>query len=88
MIYFAFGGFWSCPRFPAVVGIKKRGIRFSGKFSGGLLVLLKVVKVLEKKYPRGLLYIIKFTAATGVFMKDVVNIFESLLKQRGYSSLK
>ena len=45
----------------------------------GALVLLQVVEVFQEE-PGALLRVIEFGGATGLFPKDVINVFEGLFK--------
>jgi hypothetical protein len=45
-----------------------------------LFVVVERVEVFQKEQPRGLFGVVQLTRATGVFVQDVVDVFESLLK--------
>jgi len=81
MVNLAISGFWRCPRLPAGPRTQQRDVWFAGELRSNLLLLFKIVKVLEKEYPRGLLNVVELTAAACVFVEDIVNILECLLKQ-------
>ena len=49
----------------------------------GLLLVgpLKIVEILQKQYPRGLLGVVQLGGTPGLFPQDVVDILECLLEQ-------
>jgi hypothetical protein len=46
------------------------------------LVMFQIVKVLEEEGPGGLLGVIEFGGAAGLFPEDVIDVFECLLEHR------
>ena len=44
------------------------------------LVLLQRVQIFQEKEPGGLLGIVEFRGATGLFSEDIIDIFEGLFK--------
>jgi hypothetical protein len=43
-------------------------------------ILLQAIEVLEKEEPGGLLGIIEFGGATGLFPEDIINVLEGLFE--------
>jgi len=68
------------PAFPAVVGIEDEGILLPLQRRLGGLVLLEAVEVFQEQQPGGLLGVVEFCGAAGLFPEDVVDILESLLE--------
>ena len=55
---------------------------FDGVRAGGL-VLLQGVEVFQEEQPGGLLGVVQFAGAVGVFPEDVVDVFEGLFEHEG-----
>ena len=65
-----------CPCPPAVLTVDDAPIGFAVQLCCGFLVSLEVVKILEEQHPAGLFDVVQFAAASSVFSKGVVDIFE------------
>jgi hypothetical protein len=68
------------PRFPAVGFIEDVGVFLAVEGGFGGLVVLQGVEVFQEQEPGGLLGVIQFAGATGVFPEHVVDIFEGLFE--------
>ena len=77
---FAFG---SGPRFPAIRLIENVRVFFAIKGGFGGFVVLQGVEVFQEEQPGGLLGVVEFAGAAGVFPENVVDIAEGLFKHRG-----
>ena len=68
------------PAFPAIGLVEDVGVflAFQRGFVG--LVLLQPVEVFQEQQPGGLLGVIEFGGAAGLFAEDVVDVFESLFE--------
>ena len=71
------------PRFPAIGLVEDVGVvlAIEGGFSG--LVVFEGVEVFQEEQPRGLLGVVEFAGAAGVFPENVVDVFESLFEHGG-----
>jgi hypothetical protein len=70
----------SGPAFPTIGFVEDEGILLASEGSLGTLVLLKIVEVLEEQQPVGLLGVIEFGGASGLFPKDIIDVLESLFE--------
>ena len=68
------------PRFPAVGFVEEVGVfpAVEGGFGG--LVVFEGVEVFQEEQPGGLLGVVEFAGAAGVFPEDVVDVFEGLFE--------
>ena len=68
------------PRFPAVGFVEDVGVFLAVEGGFGGLVVFEGVEVFQEEQPGGLLGVIEFAGAAGVFPEDVVDVFEGLFK--------
>jgi|GEM_PF-686144 len=68
------------PSLPAVGGIEDVGVFLAVEGGFGGLVVLEGVEVFQEEEPGGLLGVIEFAGAAGVFPEDVVDVFEGLFE--------
>ncbi len=68
------------PAFPAVRQVKNESVFPALQLGFHGLVLLQAVQKFQEQQPRGLLGVVQFAGATGLFPDDVVDIFEGLFE--------
>jgi hypothetical protein len=73
------------PAFPTVVFIEDEGVLLPVQPGLHRFLLFHLIEVFEEEEPRGLLGVIQFSRATGLFPENVVYISEGLFKH-GLSS--
>ncbi len=80
MVEFAVLALGCGPIFPSVGRIENMAVFLAFQRGLGAFVLLKIVEVFQEEQPRRLLGVIEFAGATGLFPKDVIDVFEGLFK--------
>ena len=70
------------PFFPAVGLVEDVGVLLAVQRGFVGPVLLQPVQVFQEEEPRGLLGVVQFGGAAGLFPEDVVDVFEGLFKHR------
>ena len=68
------------PRFPAVGLVEDVGVFFTVEGGFGGFVVFEGVEVFQEEQPGGLLGVVEFAGAAGVFPEDVVDVFEGLFE--------
>ena len=68
------------PRLPAVGGVENVGVFLAIEGGFGGFVVLEGVEVFQEEEPGGLLGVVEFAGAAGVFPEDVVDVFEGLFE--------
>jgi len=73
------------PAFPAVRQVENERVFPALQLGFHGLVLLQAVQKFQEQQPRGLLGVIQFAGATGLFVQNVVDIFEGLFEHGFFS---
>ena len=68
------------PAFPAVGLVEDEGVFLALERGFVGLVLLQPVEVFQEQQPGGLLGVVEFGGAAGLFPEDVVDVFEGLFE--------
>ena len=68
------------PRFPAIGLVKDVRVFLAIEGGFGRFVVFECVEVFEEEQPRGLLGVVEFAGAAGIFPENVVDIFEGLFE--------
>ncbi len=76
--------FRGSPRFPAVGLVEDVGVALAVEGGLGGLVVFEGVEVFQEEQPGGLLSVVEFAGATGVFPEDVVDVFEGLFEHERF----
>ena len=70
------------PTFPAVGFVEDVRVFLTRESGFGCFISFQCVEVFQEELPRGLLGVVEFAGATGVFPKYVVDILKSLFKNQ------
>ena len=68
------------PRIPAVGSVEDVGVFLAVERGFGGLVVFEGIEVFQEEQPRGLLGVVEFAGATGIFPEDIVDVFEGLFE--------
>ncbi len=69
-----------CPAFPPVWLVEDVGVFLAVQLGFGGFVAFEGVEVFQEEQPGGLFGVVEFACASGVFLKDVVDVLEGLFK--------
>ena len=71
---------WRGPAFPAIGLVEDEGVFLALQRGFVGLVLLQTVEVFQEQEPGGLLGVVEFGRAAGLFPEDIVDVLEGLFK--------